>query len=211
MDKNITCWASCYNQKLFMADMSMTGRVKEAILKKESQNNGIKNLAIIKPKGYTSKDLYYNKTHLKIVKKRKMNFKVTNVFFVWNSYPIHFHQKLNKIAKQNVHFAETTIVPDGIQKDYPMEINFELLESQIVQMKDELLDIVNKKVNSYYQNFSIEICQQVGIRKAGTHLGIFTILHMRILMLIMSYFEILKSLCIDITNFYSLDIMVQKD
>ena len=35
-------------------------------------------------------------------------------------------------------------------------------------MKDELLDIVNKKINSYYQNFSLEICKEVGSRKAGT-------------------------------------------
>ncbi|RIA79296.1 hypothetical protein C1645_746000 [Glomus cerebriforme] len=75
--------------------------------------------------------------------------------------PSKIHDLLNKIAKQNgkpiqedrylfckVHFAETTIVLDGIQKGYPMEINFELLESRIVQMKDELLDIVNKKDRS---------------------------------------------------------------
>ncbi|RIA80435.1 hypothetical protein C1645_838706 [Glomus cerebriforme] len=61
-----------------------------------------------------------------------------------------------------------------------MKINFELLESQIVQMKDKLLDIVNKKVNSYYQDFSIEICQQVGIRKAETPMSI------------MSHFKILR-------------------
>jgi len=35
-------------------------------------------------------------------------------------------------------------------------------------MKDELLDIVNKKIDSYYQNFSLEICKEVGSRKAGT-------------------------------------------
>ena len=35
-------------------------------------------------------------------------------------------------------------------------------------MKDELLDIVNKKIDSYYQNFSLEICKEVGSKKAGT-------------------------------------------
>jgi hypothetical protein len=71
-----------------------------------------------------------------------------------------------------IHYAETTIVPDGIDKGYPMEINFELLETRIVQMKDELLDIINKKVNSYYRDFSIEICQKVGARKAETPMSI---------------------------------------
>jgi hypothetical protein len=57
------------------------------------------------------------------------------------------------------HYAEKTIIPDGIQKGYPMEINFELLESRIIQMKNELLNVINKKVNSYYRDLSLEICQ----------------------------------------------------
>ncbi|RIA88663.1 RTC4-like domain-containing protein, partial [Glomus cerebriforme] len=67
-----------------------------------------------------------------------------------------------------IHHAETTIVPDGIRKGYPTEINFELLEGRIIQMKDELLNIINKKIGSYYWNFSLEICAEVGSRKAGT-------------------------------------------
>src|SRR5947208_635028 len=31
-----------------------------------------------------------------------------------------------------IHHAETTIVPDGIQKGYPIEINFGLLKTQII-------------------------------------------------------------------------------
>jgi hypothetical protein len=67
-----------------------------------------------------------------------------------------------------IHHAETTIVPDGIQKGYPAEINFELLKGRIIQMKDELLNIINKKIDSYYQDFSLEICKEVGSRKAET-------------------------------------------
>jgi hypothetical protein len=53
-------------------------------------------------------------------------------------------------------------------------------------MKDELLNIINKKVNSYYRDFSIEMCQKVGTRKAETPMSI------------MSRFEILR-VCF---NFY---------
>ncbi|RIA89462.1 hypothetical protein C1645_824850 [Glomus cerebriforme] len=63
-----------------------------------------------------------------------------------------------------IHYAETTIVPEGIQ--YPLEINFELIEAQIIQIKDEL-NIINKKINSYYWDFSLEICKEVGSRKMG--------------------------------------------
>ena len=53
-----------------------------------------------------------------------------------------------------------------------MEIDFELLEVRIIQIKDELLNIINKKVNSYYREFSMEICQQVGIKKAEIPMSI---------------------------------------
>ena len=35
-------------------------------------------------------------------------------------------------------------------------------------MKNELLNIINNKIGSYYWNFSLEICEEVGSRKAGT-------------------------------------------
>lgn len=92
-----------------------------------------------------------------------------------------------------------TIVPDGIQKGYPLEINFELLKSRIIQMKDELFNIINKKLESYYWNFSSEICKEIGSRKAGTPMAI------------MNRFEILRVSfnflfnlfnCFNLQNFY---------
>ena len=71
-----------------------------------------------------------------------------------------------------IHYAEATIVPEGIRKGYPMEINFELLETRVTQMKDELLNIINKKINSYYWDFSMEVCKEIGSRKARTPMGI---------------------------------------
>jgi hypothetical protein len=53
-----------------------------------------------------------------------------------------------------------------------MEINFELLEARIIQMKDDLLNIIYKKVYSYYRDFSLEICKEVGSRKSGTPMAI---------------------------------------
>ncbi|RIA86992.1 hypothetical protein C1645_828384 [Glomus cerebriforme] len=93
--------------------------------------------------------------------------------FLPNLLPSKICLLLNKIAKQDrnptnedrhsfceIHYAETTIVSDGIQKGYLTEINFELLESRIIQMKDEFLNIINKKIGSYYWNFSLEICAE---------------------------------------------------
>ncbi|CAG8502067.1 4098_t:CDS:2, partial [Diversispora eburnea] len=71
-----------------------------------------------------------------------------------------------------IHYMETTIVPDGIRKGYPMEINFELIESRIIQMKDELLNIIYKKTSSYFRNFVFEICNILGQIKANTPMAI---------------------------------------
>jgi hypothetical protein len=70
-----------------------------------------------------------------------------------------------------------------------MEINFELLEARIIRMKDDLLNIIYKKVYSYYWDFSLEICKEVGSRKAGTPMAL------------MSRFEELR-----VSNYYFLNL-----
>ncbi|CAG8856809.1 17974_t:CDS:1, partial [Gigaspora margarita] len=79
-----------------------------------------------------------------------------------------------------IHQAETTIVPNGIQKGYPMQIDFDLLETRIFQMKDKLFDIINRKINSYYHDFALKICNEMGSRKASTPMAL------------MAYFEVLR-------------------
>ncbi|CAG8495488.1 2431_t:CDS:2, partial [Scutellospora calospora] len=71
-----------------------------------------------------------------------------------------------------IHYMETTIVPDGIQKGYPTEINFALLNSRIIQMKDELLNIINRKTKSYYYDFALRVCNEIGQRKASNPMTI---------------------------------------
>lgn len=39
-------------------------------------------------------------------------------------------------------------------------------------MKDELLKIINREVDSYYYNFAVEVCEKVGARKASTPMSI---------------------------------------
>ncbi|CAG8760984.1 35191_t:CDS:2, partial [Gigaspora margarita] len=102
-----------------------------------------------------------------------------------NPLPEKIHSLLRKIANQNgtptsedkltfceIHQAETTIVPDGIQKGYPMQIDFGSLETRIFQMKMELLDIINGKANSYYRDFALKICNEIGSRKASTPMAL---------------------------------------
>ena len=78
-----------------------------------------------------------------------------------------------------------------------MEINFELLKARIIQMKDELLNVINKKVRSYYWDLSSEVCNEIGIRKAGTPMAImnrFEILRVSNLYFISNFFLIYRIL-----------------
>ncbi|RIB10331.1 RTC4-like domain-containing protein [Gigaspora rosea] len=53
-------------------------------------------------------------------------------------------------------------------------------ETRIFQMKDKLFDIINKKINSYYRDFALKICNEMGSRKASTPMAL------------MACFEVLK-------------------
>ncbi|CAG8838153.1 24660_t:CDS:2, partial [Gigaspora margarita] len=72
----------------------------------------------------------------------------------------------DKLTFCEIHQVETTIVSDSIQKGYLMQIDFGLLETRIFQMKTELLNIINRKANSYYCDFALKICNKIGSRKA---------------------------------------------
>jgi hypothetical protein len=100
-----------------------------------------------------------------------LNFE-SQIFDIFNTYLSGNPMQEDRYLFCEIHHAETSIVPDGIQKGYPMEINFELLEARIIQMKDDLLDIIYKRVYSYYRDFSLEICKEVGPRKAGTPMAL---------------------------------------
>ncbi|RIB30559.1 restriction of telomere capping protein 4 [Gigaspora rosea] len=53
-----------------------------------------------------------------------------------------------------------------------MQIDFGSLETRIFQIKTELLDIINGKANSYYRDFALKICNEIGSRKASTPMAL---------------------------------------
>jgi hypothetical protein len=84
-------------------------------------------------------------------------------------------------------------------------------------MKNELLNIVNKKIGSYYRDFALEIHKEIGSREAGTPIILMNRFEkLRVSNLLLFFFLIYKNLniyCIlTILNlFCSRDITAQKD
>ena len=88
-----------------------------------------------------------------------------------------------------------------------------MLEAQVTQIKDKLLNIINKKINSYYWDFSMEIYKEIGSRKVGTPMaimGYFKILRVTILFFSSFYCFNYRIRILTFSNF-NLDTMAQKD
>ena len=67
-----------------------------------------------------------------------------------------------------MHYAETHIVPLGIKAGYPSNINFEDIPSRIMNIKDDLQDIINGKLESWFWNLALNVYSKIGSRKATT-------------------------------------------
>jgi len=61
-----------------------------------------------------------------------------------------------------IHVAETTIVPDGLRKNYPVIINFDELGARVDRMKEKLLDVIKGTVESKYLERAKETYKSLG-------------------------------------------------
>ena len=67
-----------------------------------------------------------------------------------------------------MHYTETKIIPLGIEAGYPTNINFKILSNRFSNIQDDLLDIINCKLASWFRNFSLSVYNEIGFRKANT-------------------------------------------
>ncbi|GBC05490.1 hypothetical protein RclHR1_06250012 [Rhizophagus clarus] len=81
--------------------------------------------------------------------------------------------KLPPIEFCYIHNAELTIIPDGLEKNYPLDINFDELPDRIRNFKDNLEEIIEGTVRSYYRNFAIRYYKKNGSRKSATSMGLY--------------------------------------
>ena len=65
-----------------------------------------------------------------------------------------------------MHYAETEIVPLGIRAGYLTNINFEILPSRINDIKNDLLDIIDCKLKSWFRDLTLSVYNELGFRKA---------------------------------------------
>ena len=50
---------------------------------------------------------------------------------------------VNQIEFCYIHYAESSIIPNGLANNYPFVINFDELQNRIYKFKDSLMEIIN--------------------------------------------------------------------
>ncbi|KAL1921271.1 uncharacterized protein VTP21DRAFT_10987 [Calcarisporiella thermophila] len=65
-----------------------------------------------------------------------------------------------------LHRAFRQVVPEGVEKGYPLSIDFEALPARITRMVPNLMDIVEGKRPSFFKTLAMEAYERVGKAKA---------------------------------------------
>ncbi|GES91563.1 hypothetical protein GLOIN_2v1584672 [Rhizophagus clarus] len=86
------------------------------------------------------------------------------------------NSKKGKLAPMEfcyTHYAELLVVPDGVVKNYPLNINFDELPNRIRNFKDNLEEIIEGTARSYYRNLAMRYYKKHGPRKSATSMGLY--------------------------------------
>jgi len=71
-----------------------------------------------------------------------------------------------------IHFAEISVISDGVANNYPLEIDFDELPDRIHRFKDDLLEIINGTADSYYRDYALKYYKKNGRRKSASPMGL---------------------------------------
>ena len=79
---------------------------------------------------------------------------------------------INQFEFCRSHTAEQIIIPEGIKKGYPPNIDFTKLPERIYKFKEELHNICKKKSRSYYRDAIMQIYHSKGKMKAKSSMSV---------------------------------------
>ncbi|CAG8690393.1 22093_t:CDS:2 [Cetraspora pellucida] len=69
-----------------------------------------------------------------------------------------------------VHRREEIIISYGIEKEYPLHLDFTILPNRVRSLKDELLKIIKEQQYSEYHVNAVKKIQEMGVSKANSSL-----------------------------------------
>eukprot|EP00833_Pecoramyces_ruminatium_P012994 jgi/Orpsp1_1/1187026/evm.model.d7180000054964.1 len=68
-----------------------------------------------------------------------------------------------------LHQAKLVIIPEGLQKGYPLHIDFSLLQERIERFKEDLFHIIYGRKRSYFRELAMNEYKRYGINKARNY------------------------------------------
>ncbi|KAI7866861.1 hypothetical protein BDF14DRAFT_1808585 [Spinellus fusiger] len=71
-----------------------------------------------------------------------------------------------------LHSLELKVKPQGIQKGYPVDINFEELPVRIQALREELVGVVDGQTHSIYRDHALKAYEHLGTRKARSTMAV---------------------------------------
>ncbi|RIA93583.1 RTC4-like domain-containing protein [Glomus cerebriforme] len=65
-----------------------------------------------------------------------------------------------------LHDAETHIVPEGLKKNYPINIDFDRLPKRVEELIPELILVIKGEIKSLYRDIALDVYQELGRARA---------------------------------------------
>jgi hypothetical protein len=65
-----------------------------------------------------------------------------------------------------LHESEALIVPEGLKKNYPININFDILPKRVKKLIPELMLVIKGEINSSYRNIALNAYRKYGRARA---------------------------------------------
>ncbi|OAV88934.1 hypothetical protein PTTG_28864 [Puccinia triticina 1-1 BBBD Race 1] len=100
-------------------------------------------------------------------------------FWSGSSNPAALHLLFPRIAEHcQLHRAETTLIPMGISRGWPIHIDFEILPTCVQNFKLHLEKVYKRKVPSDFMNSAVELWQSCGRQRVQSVVHDFSNFHM---------------------------------
>jgi hypothetical protein len=92
-----------------------------------------------------------------------------------------------------LHDAETRIVPEGLKKNYPINIDFNSLPKRVEKLIPELMLVIKQKRKSFYRDVALSAYQELGrarARKPTILMGRFQKFQVKVFFVVIFFFDI---------------------
>ncbi|KAI9244315.1 RTC4-like domain-containing protein, partial [Helicostylum pulchrum] len=117
------------------------------------------------------------KIELKDEKHREAEMKLIDIEDEFNMIKSRYISTEEKDEFCQLHYKELVVKPDGVDKGYPIKIDFDVIPQRISKFSKELEDIISKEIQSDYRKIAAEAYREQGITQARSAMSVLQRFH----------------------------------